>query len=137
MAEPEPGHPDELACTFRNRLTEASDPIGGSPTGTEPVESTVRRFIAWWVMHPNAAVSYSRKVAQIQAALTRGDVAALEAITLIRGLVREIRITPAPDKMELEVRGDLAALLEQEQRGTKETFTVVAGVGFEPTTFRL
>src|SRR5262245_53179652 len=89
------------------------------------------------VLYPNAAVSYSKKVAQIQAALTRGDVAALEAIKLIRGLVREIRITPAPDKMELEVRGDLAALLEQEQRGTKETFTVVAGVGFEPTTFRL
>ena len=74
------------------------------------------------VLHPNAAVSYSNKVAQIQAALTRGDVAALEAIKLIRGIVREIRITPAPDKMELEVRGDLAALLEQEQRANKRDF---------------
>jgi len=74
------------------------------------------------VLHPNAAVSYSKKVAQIQAALTRGNGAALEAITLIRGLVREIRITPAPDKMELEVRGDLAALLEQEQRANKRDF---------------
>ena len=74
------------------------------------------------VLHPNAAASYSKKVAQIQAALARGDAAALEAVTLIRGLVREIRITPAPDEMELEVVGDLAVLLEEEQPANKRDF---------------
>jgi hypothetical protein len=68
------------------------------------------------VLHPNAAASYRHKVTRIQEALARGDVAALEAVAVVRGLVREIRITPASDKMELQVVGDLAALLEQEQR---------------------
>src|SRR5262245_5280236 len=71
------------------------------------------------VLHPNAAASYRHKVAQIQEALARGDAAALEAVALVRGLVREIRITPAADKMELQVVGDLAALLEQEQGTNK------------------
>lgn len=46
MAELEPGHPDELIRTLHNWLREASDPIGSFPTGTDPVEWVVRRFIA-------------------------------------------------------------------------------------------
>jgi hypothetical protein len=50
MAELEPGHPDELVRTLRNWLRDASDPIGSLPTGTEPVEWAVRRFIEWWIV---------------------------------------------------------------------------------------
>ena len=49
MAELEPGHPDELVGTLRNWLSEASDPIGCLPAGTDPVEWAVHRFIAWWI----------------------------------------------------------------------------------------
>jgi hypothetical protein len=49
MAELEPGHPDELVRTLRNWLREASNPIGSLPTGMDPVEWAVCRFIAWWV----------------------------------------------------------------------------------------
>ena len=79
------------------------------------------------VLHPNAAASYKKKVAQILEALARGDAAALEAVAVVRGLVREIRITPAVDKMELQVLGDLAALLEQEQGRNKGDF--ISGCG--------
>ena len=79
------------------------------------------------MLHANAAASYRSKVAQIQEALARGDAAALEAVALVRGLVREIRITPAGDKMELQVVGDLAALLEQEQGMNKGDF--ISGCG--------
>jgi len=80
------------------------------------------------VLHPNAAASYRHKVVQLQEALARGDVAALEAVALVRGLVREIRITPAADKMELQVVGDLAALLEQEQGMNKGDFISGCGI---------
>jgi site-specific DNA recombinase len=79
------------------------------------------------VLHPNAAASYKQKVAQIQDALARGDAAALEAVAVVRGLVREIRITPAAGKMDLQVLGDLAALLEQEQGRNKGDF--ISGCG--------
>jgi hypothetical protein len=48
MAELEPGHPDELTQTLRNWLREAEAPLGSLPTGTDPVEWAVRRFIASW-----------------------------------------------------------------------------------------
>ena len=68
------------------------------------------------------------KVVELQEALARGDVAALEAVALVRGLVREIRITPAADNMELQVVGDLAALLEQEQGMNKGDFISGCGI---------
>jgi hypothetical protein len=46
----------------------------------------------------------------------------------VRGLVREIRITPAADKMELQVLGDLAALLEQEQGRNKRLYKWLRGL---------
>ena len=79
------------------------------------------------VLHPQAAAAYRQKVVHIQEALARGDAAALEAVTLVRGLVHEIRVTPGPDRMELQVVGDLAALLEQEQGGNKRDF--IGGCG--------
>lgn len=79
------------------------------------------------VLHPQAAAAYRQKVALIQEALARGDSAALEAVALVRGLVSEIRVTPRPNQMDLEVVGDLAALLEQEQGGNKRDF--IGGCG--------
>lgn len=79
------------------------------------------------VLHPQAATAYRQKVIHIQEALARGDSAALEAVALVRGMVREIHVTPGPDRMGLTVVGDLAALLEQEQARNKQDF--IGGCG--------
>jgi hypothetical protein len=51
--------------------------------------------------------------------------------------VQEILVRPETTPIGLEVVGDLTALLHREQDGNSGTVPVVAGVGFEPTTFRL
>lgn len=79
------------------------------------------------VLRPQAAAAYAQKVVLIQEALAQGDAAALKAVALVRGLVHEIRVTPRPDRMDLEVVGDLVALLEQERDGNKRDF--IGGCG--------
>jgi hypothetical protein len=80
------------------------------------------------VLLPNAAARYQQKVIDIQEALTRGDRVALEAVTLVRDMVRQIRVIPEPNgKMGLEVIGDLAALLAGEQDGNHRDF--IGGCG--------
>ena len=67
-----------------------------------------------------------------------------DAFRAIRELVEKVLIIPkgAPYKgYDIEIHGQLAALLEASQRGTmrepQSMVALVAGVGFEPTTFRL
>ncbi len=68
-----------------------------------------------------------------------------EATTLIRSLLEEIRLIPNEDgPMEIELVGELAGLLALGQTKTASKLaasgrfvSLVAGVGFEPTTFRL
>ena len=71
-----------------------------------------------------------------------------EASELLRGLVSEVRLHPdesVEDGHVIELYGELAAILELTAPKNDNThrFTgglslqVVAGVGFEPTTFRL
>jgi hypothetical protein len=52
-------------------------------------------------------------------------------VTLVRGMVCEIRVTPGPERMELDVVGDLAVLLEQEQGPNKRDFISGCG-GLQP-----
>ena len=68
-------------------------------------------------------------------ALGPGDAAAHEAIHLVRGLISAIKVEPTPKKepVALVVEGLLAVLLS----ANSVLMPVVAGVGFEPTTFRL
>ncbi len=73
----------------------------------------------------------------------------MEAARIIRGLVDEIRLHPADGQLKIELKGDLATLLgfaDQYDPAKKKpgptgdpgcTKWLVAGVGFEPTTFRL
>ena len=62
-------------------------------------------------LHPQAAIRYRQKVEEIQAALTAGDSAGQEAVAMVRSLIDRIVITPQPERMGLEVFGDLAILL--------------------------
>jgi hypothetical protein len=67
-------------------------------------------------------------VADIEAALSAGDAAGLEALTLVRDLINQVRVIPTPrgEPVKLEVEGDLAALLANDQ-GTPVMSTMVAG----------
>ncbi|MBS0233475.1 MAG: recombinase family protein [Proteobacteria bacterium] len=89
-------------------------------------------------LHPNAAKRYADTVAKIHAALARGDAAGREAVALVRELVNQVVATPTPKRepMQLELVGNLAALL-LEPKANPGPISVVAGAGFEPTTFRL
>jgi len=88
-------------------------------------------------VHPQAAERYRAKVAQIHAALKTGDKAGHDAIRLLRELIDHIVVTPTPRPVGLQVVGNLAALLVSSGPVPEVTELMVAGAGFEPTTFRL
>ena len=67
-----------------------------------------------------------------------------EASQIVRGLLSSIRLIPEGDTLAIELEGELAGLLALGQKETAlrhgasgGSVTLVAGVGFEPTTFRL
>ena len=99
-------------------------------------------------IHPNIAGVYRRKVERLAEALAdpRDRDEAAEAI---RGLIERIVLTPGERRGEMDaaLHGDLGTILEWAGNKSRKGATalpqggmsvsVVAGVGFEPTTFRL
>ncbi len=93
--------------------------------------------------HPNYAELYRRKVNELGKLLSSED-GREEAMTAIRSLIDRIEVRAGEKRGETEVTlvGSLAGILAL---GTNTaaapegggTFLLVAGVGFEPTTFRL
>ena len=69
----------------------------------------------------------------------------LKAGEILRSLVKEIILTPEAGELKIDVRGDLAGILAISPRKQKprplgpgfRNSRVVAGIGFEPMTFRL
>jgi site-specific DNA recombinase len=97
------------------------------------------------VLHPAMAEVYHRKVADLAEALNRDDTRA-EAAEILRGLVERIELQPSDAGYDILLRGDLAGILALSAQSKKPAalsrggllqVTLVAGVGFEPTTFRL
>jgi hypothetical protein len=95
-------------------------------------------------LHPNVGDVYRRKVRDLKAALTEADDNnRAEAYRAIRELVEKVVNRPSGPyrPVEIEIHGQLATLLRASNEGTlgeRESMGVlVAGVGFEPTTFRL
>jgi site-specific DNA recombinase len=87
-------------------------------------------------VHPNLAVLHRQKVAELHAALSDPEVRS-EALELIRGL-------PAEEGFRIELIGEIASMVAlstgAESVGSKPnraSVKVVAGIGFEPMTFRL
>jgi len=80
-------------------------------------------------LHPMAAERYRQKVEDIQGALMAGDSAGLEALSLVRRLVQQVGVKPAPrgHPVRLEIAGDLAALLTVNEKGTQGMASMVAG----------
>ncbi len=66
-----------------------------------------------------------------------------EAVEILRGLIDAINVRPTEAGTEIELVGDIVSMLKlpgKESAGIeahKSSVKVVAGVGFEPTTFRL
>ena len=98
--------------------------------------------------HPNVADLYVSKINDLRNALNQEGVRE-EAAQILRGLVDEIRLHPVGDQLQIELIGDLATLLgfagkkdaDNEMPGSPRdpgiTEWLVAGEGFEPSTFRL
>ena len=62
------------------------------------------------LLHPNLAELYRKKVSDLQSVLT-GDEADPEAANLVRSLVDKIVLTPSDGKLQVDLAGDLAAIL--------------------------
>ena len=101
-------------------------------------------------LHPNLAAIYRRKVAELQS-LLETDSTRTEAVEIIRSLIDQVKFWPTADAgLQVELVGDIARMvhLAQTANGNSpisgavhdefvRSVKVVAGVGFEPTTFRL
>ncbi len=97
------------------------------------------------LMHPNMAELYREKVAELHAALNN-DNQRTAAADILRTLISAIVLTPNDGKLAIRLSGDLGGILALSTKNKRpsrlttedlQKFEVVAGVGFEPTTFRL
>jgi len=98
------------------------------------------------LLHPNMAAQYRKQVANLAQVLNREENRS-EAAALLRSLVDRIELRPNQQgKLEIDLYGDLAGILtlagkkdrplDQNDQSVQQV-KMVAGVGFEPTTFRL
>ena len=98
------------------------------------------------LIHPNLAEVYRHRVAKLHEVLEHPTTHA-EAFELIRSLIEEIHLIPEEGILRIELRGELAGILALAADSKKPgglsaiglaaQIKMVAGVGFEPTTFRL
>jgi hypothetical protein len=107
--------------------------------------SRLRAMALEVTIHPNLPDLYRRKVAGVQQVL--GDEAARpQVVEIIRSLIDRIEVYPGKERGHCDVLivGALAQIIAFAQQKTTAaslgdggTSLLVAGVGFEPTTFRL
>ena len=97
------------------------------------------------LIHPNLAEVYRQQVERLHEALQE-PATHDEAFELIRSLIDEIQLIPEDGELRVELHGALAGILAlsasktpggRDAAGLVEQIKMVAGVGFEPTTFRL
>ncbi len=123
--------------------------------------SELRRFLDDAVeppplLHPEMATYYRAQIAELSDALREtSEAKRMAAVDILRSLVNEIILTPEAGEIQIDVRGDLAGILcmslksnaartqksrpvgAADLRDLASQVEMVAGVGFEPTTFRL
>ena len=98
------------------------------------------------LIHPILAEIYRQRVERLHETL-KDPATRDEAFELIRSLIEEIRLIPEDGQLRIELRGELAGILALSAAGNMpgglsaiqlaQQIKMVAGVGFEPTTFRL
>ena len=91
----------------------------------------------------NLAELYREKVSALHAALVDPE-SRIEALELIRSLIDRVEVHPAGKDFRVELVGEIANIIKLsagaeslESESERASVKVVAGVGFEPTTFRL
>jgi hypothetical protein len=70
------------------------------------------------IPHPRIAEAYRRRVEEMEAVLGGDDVVAAEAREVVRSLITRIAVRPdaaVPDRVQLELEGDLAVLLRMSE----------------------
>ncbi len=97
------------------------------------------------LLHPALATIYRNVVEKLEISLRQPETHR-EAFGLIRGLIEAVMLTPVDGGLEIKLRGDLAGILALSGAGKGNAFSpkekalqikMVAGIGFEPMTFRL
>src|SRR3954469_20608894 len=96
------------------------------------------------LLHPEMAGLYRQKVSALAEALEQSETRT-EASEALRGLIDAIVLTPNQGELQIELKGNLAAMLEAAQNAKRSPETgdlslqvvMVAGAGFEPATFGL
>ncbi len=97
------------------------------------------------LLHPALAVAYRDRVAALASALY-DEKDGRQAFERLRSVIEEVRLMPVEGQLAIELRGDLAEILKigaVSVQGAETTqknalqIKMVAGAGFEPTTFRL
>jgi site-specific DNA recombinase len=97
------------------------------------------------LLHPSLAGLYRAKVAELARVFDDPDFRD-EAFELIRSLIDEVRLIPEDGQLRISLKGELAGIIAvgeankkpaASEEGRAEQIKMVAGVGFEPTTFRL
>jgi len=99
------------------------------------------------VLHPSMTVIYRERVTSLYASLQKED-SRTHAAEVIRSLVSAIILTPVDGVLQVELHGDLAGILtiaasgrekspSSGEAGSSSQVKMVAGIGFEPMTFRL
>ena len=98
------------------------------------------------VLHPNIGELYARKIGDLKS-LLQNDTTKHQATEIIRSLIERIVVSPTGQrgKSDVVLHGVLATILayagDTAQSGVVSSgvgrVLLVAGVGFEPTTFRL
>ncbi len=68
----------------------------------------------------------------------------IQALEILRGLIESVTVAPAENGFAVELVGEIANMVQLsagagavEREPYRSSVKVVAGVGFEPTTFRL
>ena len=92
-------------------------------------------------LHPNLSELYKRKIEALTASLAEPSIRQ-QALDTIRGLISQVVVHEYDENVVLELEGALTAMIDAALAGSKDginscSVKVVAGVGFEPTTFRL
>jgi site-specific DNA recombinase len=93
---------------------------------------------------PNMAEIYRQRVSELQQVLAAGNEQA-QAFEAVRSLIDKIVLTPAEGVLRIDLHGEAASILQLSAAGKKgrpelgseaKQLVMVAGLGFEPTTFQ-
>ena len=109
-------------------------------------EQALRTKLPEPYLHPNMAITYRRKLSELAHAISGDSSTAKAAQEAIRALIESVIVTPAGETMTVDLVGELGGILSiasgQKEKGPAPSgeppsAKLVAGIGFEPMTFRL